>query len=162
MLERERLESKKISKTNAVTSQLDYDIGAENVHIGPSDYVEWLSDRKWAYIRLEGRTFGDVPLNVELKLEVWDSPNSAGVVIDAVRLVKLAMDHGLSGSLEGPSAYLMKSPPVQHHDDQAREMTEEFIRQQSGEETVVKEASEPEVAAPENVSNGHKSEAQAD
>jgi myo-inositol-1-phosphate synthase len=162
MLERDRLESKKISKTNAVTSQLDYDIGAENVHIGPSDYVEWLSDRKWAYIRLEGRTFGDVPLNVELKLEVWDSPNSAGVVIDAVRLVKLAMDHGLSGSLEGPSAYLMKSPPVQHHDDQAREMTEEFIRQQSGQETAVKEASEPEVTAPGNISNGHKTEAQAD
>ncbi|GAC1391512.1 MAG: myo-inositol-1-phosphate synthase [Ktedonobacteraceae bacterium] len=128
MLERERLESKKISKTNAVTSQLDYDIGAENVHIGPSDYVEWLSDRKWAYIRLEGRTFGDVPLNVELKLEVWDSPNSAGVVIDAVRLVKLARERGLSGTLEGPSAYLMKSPPIQHADDVAHEMTEAFIR----------------------------------
>ena len=127
MLERERLESKKISKTNAVTSQLDYDIGAENVHIGPSDYVEWLSDRKWAYIRLEGRTFGDVPLNVELKLEVWDSPNSAGVVIDAVRLVKIARDRGLSGTLEGPSAYLMKSPPVQYADDIAHEMTESFI-----------------------------------
>ena len=127
MLERERLESKKISKTNAVTSQLDYDIGAENVHIGPSDYVEWLSDRKWAYIRLEGRTFGDVPLNVELKLEVWDSPNSAGVVIDAVRLVKIARDRGLSGTLEGPSAYLMKSPPVQYADDIAHEMTEAFI-----------------------------------
>ena len=116
MLERERLESKKISKTNAVTSQLDYDIGEENVHIGPSDYVPWLEDRKWAYIRLEGRTFGDVPLNMELKLEVWDSPNSAGVVIDAVRLVKLALDRGISGTLEGPSAYLMKSPPVQHSD----------------------------------------------
>jgi myo-inositol-1-phosphate synthase len=127
MLERDRLESKKISKTNAVTSQLDYDIGAENVHIGPSDYVEWLSDRKWAYIRLEGTTFGDVPLNVELKLEVWDSPNSAGVVIDAVRLVKIARDRGLSGTLEGPSAYLMKSPPVQYPDDIAHEMTEEFI-----------------------------------
>ena len=127
MLERDRLESKKISKTNAVTSQLDYDIGAENVHIGPSDYVEWLSDRKWAYIRLEGRTFGDVPLNVELKLEVWDSPNSAGVVIDAVRLVKIARDRGLSGTLEGPSAYLMKSPPVQYADDVAHEMTESFI-----------------------------------
>ncbi|GAC1424337.1 MAG: myo-inositol-1-phosphate synthase [Ktedonobacteraceae bacterium] len=127
MLERERLESKKISKTNAVTSQLDYDIGKENVHIGPSDYVEWLSDRKWAYIRLEGRTFGDVPLNVELKLEVWDSPNSAGVVIDAVRLVKIARDRGLSGTLEGPSAYLMKSPPVQYADDIAHEMTEAFI-----------------------------------
>jgi myo-inositol-1-phosphate synthase len=120
MLERDRLESKKISKTNAVTSQLDYDIGAENVHIGPSDYVEWLTDRKWAYIRLEGRTFGDVPLNMELKLEVWDSPNSAGVVIDAIRLVKLALDRGISGTLEGPSSYLMKSPPVQYHDDKAR------------------------------------------
>lgn len=142
MLERERLESKKISKTNAVTSQLDYDIGAENIHIGPSDYVEWLSDRKWAYIRMEGRTFGDVPLNVELKLEVWDSPNSAGIVIDAVRLIKLALDQGMSGSLEGPSAYLMKSPPVQHHDDQAREMTEEFIRQHTAQEVEIKEATE--------------------
>jgi len=127
MLERERLESKKISKTNAVTSQLDYDLGEENVHIGPSDYVPWLSDRKWAYIRLEGRTFGDVPLNVELKLEVWDSPNSAGVVIDAVRMIKLALDRGVSGTLEGPSAYLMKSPPVQYPDDIAHEMTEAFI-----------------------------------
>src|SRR5258708_1525419 len=131
MLERERLESKKISKTNAVTSQLDYDLGEDNVHIGPSDYVAWLTDRKWAYIRLEGRTFGDVPLNAELKLEVWDSPNSAGVVIDAVRLVKLALDHGISGSLEGPSAYLMKSPPVQYADDVAHEMTEAFIREVS-------------------------------
>ncbi len=131
MLERERLESKKISKTNAVTSQLDYDLGEDNVHIGPSDYVAWLTHRKWAYIRLEGRTFGDVPLNAELKLEVWDSPNSAGVVIDAVRLVKLALDHGISGSLEGPSAYLMKSPPVQYADDVAHEMTEAFIREVS-------------------------------
>jgi len=131
MLERERLESKKISKTNAVTSQLDYDIGEENVHIGPSDYVAWLEDRKWAYIRLEGRTFGDVPLNMELKLEVWDSPNSAGVVIDAVRLVKLALDRGISGTLEGPSAYLMKSPPVQHSDNVAYEMTEAFITQET-------------------------------
>src|SRR5438445_4563981 len=131
MLERERLESKKISKTNAVTSQLDYELGADNVHIGPSDYVAWLTDRKWAYIRLEGRTFGDVPLNLELKLEVWDSPNSAGVVIDAVRMVKIAMDRGISGTLEGPSAYLMKSPPVQHHDDLARDMTEAFIRGES-------------------------------
>jgi myo-inositol-1-phosphate synthase len=127
MLERERLESKKISKTNAVTSQLDYDIGADNVHIGPSDHVAWLTDRKWAYIRCEGRSFGDVPLNVELKLEVWDSPNSAGIVIDAVRLVKLALDRGIAGALEWPSAYLMKSPPVQHHDDAARDMVEEFI-----------------------------------
>ncbi|GHO94393.1 myo-inositol-1-phosphate synthase [Reticulibacter mediterranei] len=131
MLERDRLESKKISKTNAVTSQLDYDLGEDNVHIGPSDYVAWLSDRKWAYIRLEGRTFGDVPLNVELKLEVWDSPNSAGVVIDAVRMVKLALDRGISGTLEGPSSYLMKSPPVQHPDDEARELTEAFIRQEA-------------------------------
>jgi myo-inositol-1-phosphate synthase len=128
MLERDRLESKKISKTNAVTSQLDYDLGEENVHIGPSDYVPWLQDRKWAYIRLEGRTFGDVPLNMELKLEVWDSPNSAGVVIDAVRLVKLARDRGISGTLEGPSAYLMKSPPIQYSDTVAYEMTETFIR----------------------------------
>jgi len=156
MLERERLESKKISKTNAVTSQLDYDIGPENVHIGPSDYVEWLTDRKWAYIRMEGRTFGDVPLNIELKLEVWDSPNSAGVVIDAVRLIKLALDNGLSGSLEGPSAYLMKSPPVQHHDDTAREMTEEFIRQYDDKEITTPSTSEPEVATPENITNGHR------
>ena len=127
MLERDRLESKKISKTNAVTSQIDYEIGEDNVHIGPSDYVPWLQDRKWAYIRLEGRTFGDVPLNAELKLEVWDSPNSAGVVIDAVRLVKLALDRGISGTLEAPSSYLMKSPPVQYHDDEAHAMTEAFI-----------------------------------
>jgi myo-inositol-1-phosphate synthase len=127
MLERERLESKKISKTNSVTSQLDYDIGATNVHIGPSDYVAWLTDRKWAYIRLEGRTFGDVPLNLELKLEVWDSPNSAGVVIDAIRCAKLAKDHGVSGALLGPSAYFMKSPPVQYTDEQARMMVEQFI-----------------------------------
>ena len=127
MLERERLESKKISKTNAVTSQLDYDMGRQNVHIGPSDYVEWLEDRKWAYIRMEGRTFGDVPLNIELKLEVVDSPNSAGIVIDAVRCAKIGLDRGLSGTLEGPSSYFMKSPPVQHPDDVARRMTEEFI-----------------------------------
>jgi myo-inositol-1-phosphate synthase len=111
-----------------VTSQLDYDLGEKNVHIGPSDYVPWLEDRKWAYIRLEGRTFGDVPLNMELKLEVWDSPNSAGVVIDAIRLVKLARDRGISGTLEGPSAYLMKSPPVQYSDNVAHEMTEAFIK----------------------------------
>ncbi|GAC1318863.1 MAG: myo-inositol-1-phosphate synthase [Chloroflexota bacterium] len=128
MLERERLESKKISKTNAVTSQLDYSPEAKNVHIGPSDYVAWLTDRKWAYVRLEGRSFGDVPLNVELKLEVWDSPNSAGVVIDAIRCVKLALDHNISGTLEGPSAYFMKSPPVQYKDEKAREMTEAYIR----------------------------------
>jgi myo-inositol-1-phosphate synthase len=129
MLERERLESKKISKTNSVTSQLDYDIGAANVHIGPSDYVQWLSDRKWAYIRLEGRTFGDVPLNLELKLEVWDSPNSAGVVIDAVRCAKLAKDNGVGGALLGPSSYFMKSPAVQYTDDQARALVEQFIQQ---------------------------------
>ncbi len=127
MLERERLESKKISKTNAVTSQLDYDLGPGNVHIGPSDYVEWLTDRKWAYIRMEGRTFGNVPLNIEFKMEVWDSPNSAGVVIDAVRCCKLGLDNGLSGALEGPSAYFKKSPPVQYTDDEARRLTEEFI-----------------------------------
>jgi myo-inositol-1-phosphate synthase len=129
MLERSRLESKKISKTNAVTSQLDYDLGATNVHIGPSDYVAWLTDRKWAYIRMEGRTFGDVPLNVELKLEVWDSPNSAGVVIDAVRCCKLALNHKLFGSLDAPSSYFMKSPPKQHTDEEARVLTEEFIRE---------------------------------
>src|SRR6187397_2432931 len=127
MLERERLESKKISKTNAVTSMLDYDLGKENVHVGPSDYVPWLTDRKWAYIRMEGTSFGDVPLNVELKLEVWDSPNSAGIVIDAVRLAKLAMNNGVSGALEAPSAYLMKSPPKQIRDDEAREDIERFI-----------------------------------
>jgi myo-inositol-1-phosphate synthase len=128
MLERERLESKKISKTNAVTSMLDYDIGAQNVHVGPSDYVPWLTDRKWAYIRMEGSAFGDVPLNVELKLEVWDSPNSAGIVIDAVRLAKLALNNGLAGSLEAPSAYLMKSPSRQIQDDEAREQVESFIK----------------------------------
>jgi len=128
MLERERLESKKISKTNAVTSMLDYDLGADNVHVGPSDYVPWLSDRKWAYIRMEGSSFGDVPLNVELKLEVWDSPNSAGIVIDAVRLAKLALDNGVGGALEGPSAYLMKSPPKQLPDDEARDAVESFIK----------------------------------
>ncbi|MCX6833380.1 MAG: inositol-3-phosphate synthase [candidate division Zixibacteria bacterium] len=127
MLERSRLESKKISKTNAVTSQLDYDLGPGNVHIGPSDYVEWLTDRKWAYIRMEGRTFGDVPLNIELKMEVWDSPNSAGVVIDAVRCAKLGLDNKIKGALEAPSSYFMKSPPVQYYDDAAREATEQFI-----------------------------------
>jgi myo-inositol-1-phosphate synthase len=127
MLERERLESKKISKTNAVTSMLDYDMGKKNIHIGPSDYVEWLDDRKWAYIRMEGRTFGDVPLNCELKLEVWDSPNSAGVMIDAIRCAKLALDNGLSGALIAPSAYFKKSPPIQYHDDVARQMVEDYI-----------------------------------
>jgi myo-inositol-1-phosphate synthase len=129
MLERERLESKKISKTNAVTSMLDYDLGEGNVHVGPSDYVPWLTDRKWAYIRMEGTAFGDVPLNLELKLEVWDSPNSAGIVIDAVRMAKLALNNGIAGALEAPSSYLMKSPPVQIVDDEAHENTEKFIRQ---------------------------------
>ena len=129
MLERERLESKKISKTNAVTSMLDYDMGAENVHVGPSDYVPWLTDRKWAFIRLEGSSFGDVPLNIELKLEVWDSPNSAGIVIDAVRLAKLALNNGVAGALVGPSSYLMKSPPEQIVDDEAYELSEQFIKQ---------------------------------
>jgi myo-inositol-1-phosphate synthase len=127
MLERDRLESKKISKTNAVTSMLDYDMGEKNVHVGPSDYVPWLTDRKWAFIRLEGSSFGDVPLNIELKLEVWDSPNSAGIVIDAVRLAKLALNNGVAGALEAPSSYLMKSPPKQIVDDDAYELTEEFI-----------------------------------
>ncbi|MCI0530418.1 MAG: inositol-3-phosphate synthase [candidate division Zixibacteria bacterium] len=127
MLERSRLESKKVSKTNAVTSQLDYDIGEGNVHIGPSDYVAWLLDRKWAYIRLEGKGFGDVPLNLEVKMEVWDSPNSAGVVIDAVRCCKLALDNKLSGALVEPSSYLKKSPPVQFTDDEARDKMDQFI-----------------------------------
>jgi myo-inositol-1-phosphate synthase len=126
MLERERLESKKISKTQAVTSQIDHGIEADNVHIGPSDHVPWLEDRKWAYIRLEGRNFGDVPLNVELKLEVWDSPNSAGVIIDALRCAKIAKDRGIGGPLLGPSAYFMKSPPVQYRDEEAHKMVEEF------------------------------------
>lgn len=131
MLERERLESKKISKTQAVTSQVPYKIGGGNIHIGPSDYVPWLKDRKFAFIRLEGTTFGNVPLNLELKLEVWDSPNSAGVVIDAIRAMKLALDAGLSGSMIEPSSYFMKSPPVQFSDDEAREKVEEFIKKYS-------------------------------
>jgi myo-inositol-1-phosphate synthase len=133
MLERERLESKKISKTNAVTSQLDYDIGHDNIHIGPSDYVPWLADRKFCYLKMEGRTFGDVPLNLELKLEVWDSPNSAGVVIDAIRCLKLAMNRGLSGTIVGPSAYFMKSPPIQYSDEEARVRTETYITGQEQE-----------------------------
>ena len=127
MLERDRLESKKISKTNAVTSQLPYSLDEGDVHVGPSDYVEWLTDRKWCNIRMEGRAFGEVPLNIELKLEVWDSPNSAGVVIDAVRCAKLAMDNNISGPLDGPSAYFMKTPPTQYSDDDARRMVEDFI-----------------------------------
>ncbi|MGI8821060.1 MAG: inositol-3-phosphate synthase [Chthoniobacterales bacterium] len=128
MLERERLESKKISKTQAVTSQLGHALPAKDVHVGPSDYVPWLSDRKWCYIRMEGTTFGNVPINCEMKLEVWDSPNSAGVVIDAIRCAKLALNRGLSGSLVGPSSYFMKSPPVQFTDDEARIQTDEFIK----------------------------------
>ncbi|MDP9408502.1 MAG: inositol-3-phosphate synthase [Actinomycetota bacterium] len=128
MLERDRLESKKVSKTQAVTSQVDRDMGKDNVHIGPSDYVAWLDDRKWAYVRLEGRAFGDVPLNLEYKLEVWDSPNSAGVIIDAVRCAKLALDRGIGGPLLGPSSYFMKSPPEQYRDDVCRAKVEAFIR----------------------------------
>jgi len=127
MLERDRLESKKISKTGAVTSQLEYELGADNVHVGPSDYVPWLTDRKWCHIRMEGQQFGNVPLNLELKLEVWDSPNSAGVVIDAVRCAKLALDRGMSGSLTAPSSYFMKTPPIQYTDYKARDLTEKFI-----------------------------------
>ncbi len=127
MLERERLESKKISKTQAVTSQIERGISSRDIHVGPSDHVDWLDDRKWAYIRLEGRNFGDVPLNIELKVEVWDSPNSAGVVTDAVRCAKVALDRGIGGPLLAPSAYFMKSPPVQYHDDVAHEMVEQFI-----------------------------------
>ena len=127
MLERDRLESKKISKTQSVTSQLDHDMGEGNVHIGPSDYVAWLDDRKWAYVRLEGRAFGDVPLSLEYKLEVWDSPNSAGVIIDALRCAKLALDRGIGGPLLSPSSYFMKSPPEQYSDETAHVRTEEFI-----------------------------------
>ena len=127
MLERDRLESKRVSKTQAVTSQLDHDLGRGNVHIGPSDYVAWLDDRKWAFVRLEGRAFGDVPLSLEYKLEVWDSPNSAGVIIDALRCAKIAMDRGIGGPLVGPSSYFMKSPPVQYRDDDARLAVEAFI-----------------------------------
>jgi myo-inositol-1-phosphate synthase len=128
MLERERLESKKISKTQSVTSQIDRDLGTDNVHIGPSDHVPWLSDRKWAYVRLEGRAFGDVPLSLEYKLEVWDSPNSAGIIIDAVRAAKIAKDRGLGGPILSASSYFMKSPPVQYDDSTARDAVEAFIR----------------------------------
>ena len=128
MLERERLESKKISKTGAVTSMLPYTLPEGDVHVGPSDYVPWLSDRKWCYVRMEGTTFGEVPLNLEAKLEVWDSPNSAGVVIDALRCVKLARDRGIAGPLIPPSSYFMKTPPKQFRDDICREMTEAYIR----------------------------------
>jgi myo-inositol-1-phosphate synthase len=128
MLERDRLESKKISKTQAVTSNMENKLSARNVHIGPSDYVQWLDDRKWAYVRLEGRNFGDVPLNLEYKLEVWDSPNSAGVIIDAIRCAKIAMDRGIGGPILSASSYFMKSPPEQHDDDTAKELVEKFIR----------------------------------
>ncbi len=134
MLERERLESKKISKTQAVTSNLDHDLGKDNVHIGPSDYVSWLDDRKWAFVRLEGRAFGDAPLNMEYKLEVWDSPNSAGVIIDALRCAKIAKDRGIGGPILGPSSYFMKSPPVQYRDDVAHSLVEAFA---SGEKATV-------------------------
>jgi len=133
MLERERLESKKISKTNAVTSMVPYDIGANNVHVGPSDYVPWLTDRKWAYIRMEGTTFGNVPLNMEVKLEVWDSPNSAGVMIDALRCAKIALDRELAGPITGPSSYFFKTPPIQYRDDICREKVEDFISGKSDE-----------------------------
>jgi len=127
MLERERLESKKISKTQSVTSQLSHDMGARNVHIGPSDYIAWLDDRKWAFVRLEGRAFGDVPLHLEYKLEVWDSPNSAGIIIDALRAAKIAKDRGIGGPILSASSYFMKSPPVQYFDDQARQAVQDFI-----------------------------------
>ncbi len=133
MLERERLESKKISKTNAVTSMIPYDLGHDNVHVGPSDHVPWLTDRKWAYIRMEGTTFGDVPLNIEVKLEVWDSPNSAGVMIDAIRCAKIALDRKLSGPIIGPSSYFFKTPPKQFRDDICREKVEAFINGDSNE-----------------------------
>ncbi len=128
MLERDRLESKKVSKTQAVTSNIGHDLGARNVHIGPSDYVQWLDDRKWAYVRLEGRAFGDVPLNMEYKLEVWDSPNSAGIIIDAIRAAKIALDRGIGGPILSASSYLMKTPPVQRPDDEGRARVEAFIR----------------------------------
>jgi myo-inositol-1-phosphate synthase len=154
MLERERLASKKESKTNAVTSIMGHELPEDDVHVGPSDYVAWLTDRKWAHIRLEGRSFGDVPLTVEMKLEVWDSPNSAGIVIDAVRIIKLALNNGLAGQLDGPSSYLMKSPHNQRPDDQARELTEEFIRQYARKPAGARAkdlAAEGETAAEESV-----------
>tara|TARA_B100000586_G_scaffold188022_1_gene138224 strand:- start:154 stop:567 length:414 start_codon:yes stop_codon:yes gene_type:complete len=132
MLDRDRLVSKKISKTQSVTSQVDEFIPDRDIHVGPSDYVPWLTDRKWCYIRMEGKTFGDVPLNMELKLEVWDSPNSAGVVIDAVRCAKIAKDRGISGPVTAPSSYFMKSPLIQYTDDEARQLVEDFI---AGEES---------------------------
>ena len=147
MLERERLESKKISKTNAVTSMLDYEMAPGDVHVGPSDYVPWLKDRKYCYIVMEGTTFGDVPLKAELKLEVWDSPNSAGVIIDAVRCLKIGLDRGLKGTLVAPSSYFMKSPPLQLHDDVARERVEAFIRGEDNETLTGTEVSKKDAKA---------------
>ncbi len=146
MLDRSRLESKKISKTNSVVSQLPYEVDKNDVYIGPSDYVPWLTDRKWAHIRLEGKSFGDVPLNIELKLEVWDSPNSAGIIIDAVRCAKLGLDRGLSGTLEAPASYFMKSPPIQHPDDIARNLVEQFVADEFN--GVVKPEDDAELSAP--------------
>jgi myo-inositol-1-phosphate synthase len=143
MLERERLESKKISKTNAVTSMLDYELDPDDIHVGPSDHVPWLKDRKWCYIRMEGTTFGDVPLNAEIKLEVWDSPNSAGVITDAIRCLKLGLDRGLQGTLVAPSSYFMKSPPMQIHDDIAFNRVEAFIRGEDNETLVGTETAKP-------------------
>jgi myo-inositol-1-phosphate synthase len=151
MLERERLESKKISKTGAVTSMLPYKLDEDNVHVGPSDYVPWLTDRKWCYIRMEGTTFGNVPLNMEVKLEVWDSPNSAGVVIDAVRCCKLALDRSLAGPVLGPSSYFMKTPPQQYKDDLARQMTEEFIAGNGKSEPLSSNGSKEPFQAGENI-----------
>jgi myo-inositol-1-phosphate synthase len=155
MLERERLDSKKESKTNAVTSIMGHELPEDDVHVGPSDYVAWLTDRKWAHIRIEGRSFGDVPLNVELKLEVWDSPNSAGIVIDAVRIIKLALNNGVAGQLDGPSSYLMKSPHSQRPDDQAREQTDEFIAKYARDKSPVAGAKKVEQKA----ETGEKTEA---
>jgi myo-inositol-1-phosphate synthase len=152
MLERERLESKKISKTNAVTSVMGHELPADDVHVGPSDYVPWLTDRKWAHIRAEGQAFGDVPLQLELKLEVWDSPNSAGIVTDAVRCCKLAMNHGVAGQLDGPSSYLMKSPHNQRPDDEARIATEEFIAKHARTREAAKRAREGKKSADHKVS----------
>jgi len=153
MLERERLESKKISKTNAVTSMLDYEISEDDVHVGPSDHVPWLLDRKWCYIRMEGTTYGDVPLNAELKLDVWDSPNSAGVITDAIRCLKLGLDRGLTGTLVAPSSYFMKSPPRQIHDDIAFNRVEAFIRGEDNETLVGTEA--PPAKKTRRMSKGH-------
>ncbi len=161
MLERERLESKKISKTGAVTSLIPYKLGEDNVHVGPSDYVPWLLDRKWCHIRMEGTTFGDVPLNLEMKLEVWDSPNSAGVVIDAVRCLKLARDQGLRGSLIAPSAYFMKSPPQQFPDEVAREMVEDYIRTYGHKKEAERAAGPVEVKVKVQPATGNSKEAPA-